>query len=153
MAVRDIFNFVEIDEQIATGGQPTKEQFEAARDEGYDAVINLAPGDAKNSALPSEKELLESLGIEYFHIPMAWSEPKLEHFTSFCAAMEKLAGKKVLVHCAANYRVTAVVSSYAIKHMGWSTEQADGLVEKIWASNPEFEMDEIWQSYIETIRQ
>ena len=38
MAVTDIFNFAPINEQISTGGQPTPEQFEAARDEGYVAV-------------------------------------------------------------------------------------------------------------------
>lgn len=152
MAVEDIFNFVSINEQISTGGQPTQEQFEAAREEGYTAVINLAPVDAENNALEDEEGLLASLGLDYVHIPMIWDDPKPEQFTAFCSAMEKVGNQKVLVHCAANYRVSAVISSYAIKHLGWSVEQADSLVNKIWTSVPEYPMNDTWQTYIDTIR-
>lgn len=152
MSVKDIYNFVEIDGRIATGGQPTPEQFEAAREEGFEVVINLAPVDAENNAIAKEDDLLASLGIDYFHIPMAWSEPKLEQFEDFCAAMEQVNGRKVLVHCAANFRVSAVVSSYAIKHLGWSVEQADELVNKIWSTIPDYTMDETWQAYIAETR-
>ena len=152
MAVEDIFNFVSINEQISTGGQPTQEQFEAAREEGYTAVINLAPVDAENNALEDEEGLLASLGLDYVHIPMVWDDPKPEQFNAFCSAMEKVGNQKVLVHCAANYRVSAVISSYAIKHLGWSVKQADSLVNKIWTSVPEYPMNDTWQTYIDTIR-
>ena len=152
MAVEDIFNFVSINEQISTGGQPTQEQFEAAREEGYTAVINLAPVDAENNALEDEEGLLASLGLDYVHIPMVWDDPKPEQFNAFCSAMEKVGNQKVLVHCAANYRVSAVISSYAIKHLGWSVTQADSLVNKIWTSVPEYPMNDTWQNYIDTIR-
>ena len=151
MAVKDIFNFAPINERISTGGQPTPEQFEAARDEGYTAVINLAPS-GEDNALEGEVDLLNTLGFDYFHIPMVWNDPKPEEFTAFCAAMEKVGNKKVLVHCIANYRVSAVISSYAIKNLGWSVEQADGLVTKLWTSIPEYSMNDTWQSYIDTIR-
>lgn len=144
MTVKDIFNFAPINDRIATGGQPTQEQLEAARDEGFEAVINLAPHDAENNALEGEEELLATLGLDYFHIPIIWNQPKPEHFTAFCEAMEKVGDRKVLVHCAANYRVSAVVSSYAITHLGWSAEQADALVSKIWTSIPEYKMDDTW---------
>lgn len=152
MAVKDIFNFEPINERISTGGQPTLAQFEAARDEGYEVIINLAPSDEDN-ALEGEEDILASLGFDYFHIPMVWTNPKPEEFTAFCAAMEKVGNKKVLVHCIANYRVSAVVSTYAIKNLGWSVEQANDLVSKIWTSIPEYPMNETWQSYIDTIRQ
>ena len=152
MAVIDIFNFAPINERISTGGQPTQEQFKAARDEGYEVVVNLAPSDEDN-ALEGEEDLLASLGFDYFYIPMVWTDPKPEEFTAFCAAMEMVGNKKVLVHCIANYRVSAVVSSYAIKNLGWSVEQADELVGKIWTSIPEYPMNDTWQYYIDTIRQ
>ena len=152
MGVEDIFNFVPINERIATGGQPTREQFEAARDEGYAVVINLAPSDEDN-ALAGERDLIASLGLDYVHIPMIWTDPKREQFADFCAAMEMIGDKKVLVHCIANYRVSAVVSSYAIKNLGWSVAQADALVNKIWTSIPEYPMNDTWQSFIDTIRQ
>ncbi len=151
MAVTDIFNFEPINERISTSGQPTPEQFEAARDEAYAAVINLAPSN-ENNALANEADLVAALGLEYYHIPMIWTDPKPEEFTAFCAAMEKVGNKKVLIHCIANYRVSAVFSSYAIKKMGWSLQRADELVNKIWTSIPEYPMNDTWQSYIDTIR-
>lgn len=152
MTVDDIFNFVTINEQIATGGQPTREQFAAARDAGYAVVVNLAPG-SEDNALPDEADIIASLGLEYIHIPMIWTDPKPGEFTAFCAAMERVGDRKVLVHCIANYRVSAVVSSYAIRNLGWSVEQADQLVERIWTSIPEYPMNDTWRRYIETIRQ
>jgi len=152
MAVSDIFNFEPINERIATGGQPTPEQFEAARDEGYEVVINLAPSD-ENNALKDEEEILASLGLDYIHIPIVWTEPKPEQFATFCAAMDEVRNKKVLVHCIANYRVSAIFSSYAIKNLGWTAAQADELVNKLWTSIPEYPMNDTWASYIDTIRQ
>ena len=151
MAVTDIFNFAPINERISTSGQPTPEQFEAVRAEGYAAVINLAPSD-ENNALAGEQDLMAALGLEYHHIPMIWKDPKPEEFTAFCAAMEKVGNRKVLIHCIANYRVSAVFSSYAIRKLGWSVERADALVNRIWTSIPEYPMNDTWQSYIDTIR-
>jgi uncharacterized protein (TIGR01244 family) len=152
MATSDIFNFIVISDRIATGGQPTREQLEAARDEGYEAVINLAPSDAENFALADEERVLAELGLDYHHIPVIWTDPRPQQFDAFCTAMEQVAGSKVLIHCAANYRVTAFFSSYALRHLGWSTEQADALVSRIWESDPRYAMDDTWRAYIAAIR-
>lgn len=152
MATTDIFNFIAISNRVGTGGQPTREQFEAARDEGYQAVINLAPHDAENFAMPDEKRVLAELGLEDHHIPVVWTDPKPEQFAAFCAAMDQIGDRKVLVHCAANYRVTEFFSSYAIKHLGWSLAQADALVTRVWESNPKYRMDDTWRTYIAAIR-
>ena len=152
MSVEEIFNFVRINEQIITGGQPTAEQFKAAGDDGIGTVINLAPSDAANNALPEEPELLAGLGMDYIHIPIDWDAPKPEHFTAFCSAMEEVGNKKVLVHCAANYRVSAMVSCYGMSHLGWSEAEADALVSKIWSSVPEYSMNDIWQTFIDEAR-
>lgn len=152
MAVEDIFNFHPINERISTSGQPTPEQFEEVRDAGYTTIINLAPHDAENNALEDEKGLLNTLGLEYFHIPMVWEEPQPEQYTTFCDVMKKVMDHKVLVHCAANYRVSAVVSSYAIRHLDWTVEQADEFLNKLWTSIPEYPMNDTWQGFIDTIR-
>ncbi len=152
MATAGIFNFIQVSDRIGTGGQPTREQLEAARDEGYQAVINLAPSDAENFALADEEHVVTDLGLIYHHIPVAWTDPRPEQFAAFCAAMQQVGDRKVLIHCAANYRVTAFFSSYAIRHLGWTTEQADALVSRIWNSNPRYAMDDIWRRYIAAIR-
>lgn len=152
MSTESIFNFIRISDSVATGGQPTQAQIEAARAEGVEAVVNLAPHDQQNGALPDEPGLVESLGMTYHHIPVDWTMPLKENFTAFVETMDGLGDRKVLVHCAANYRVTAFYSTYALKKLGWSEQQADALVARIWESIPEIPMDETWRTFLDEIR-
>jgi protein tyrosine phosphatase (PTP) superfamily phosphohydrolase (DUF442 family) len=152
MSMESIFNFIRVSESVATGGQPTQAQIEAARAEGVEAVVNLAPHDQQNGALPDEPSLVESLGMAYHHIPVEWTMPLKENFTGFVQTMDGLGDRKVLVHCLANYRVTAFYSTYAMKKQGWSGQQADGLIAQIWESRPDVQMDETWRTFLHEIR-
>lgn len=151
MSTDSIINFVQIDERIATGGQPTTAQLQAAQQEGYQAIINLAPGNAEN-ALPDEAGTVQSLGMSYHHIPVEWSAPTREQFFEFTSVMKELMDKKMLIHCAANYRVTAFFALYAMQHEGWSLAQADELIARIWESRPDYRMDETWKSFLRDIQ-
>jgi len=152
MSTESIFNFIRVSESVATGGQPTQAQIEAARAEGFEAVVNLAPHDQQNGALPDETGLVESLGMAYHHIPVDWMMPLKENFTAFVQTMDGLGDRKVLVHCAANYRVSAFYATYAMKKYGWSAQQADALIARIWESRPEIRMDETWRTFLDEIR-
>lgn len=152
MDTSSITNFIKVTDKIATSGQPTHEHLQAARDEGYQAIINLAPNDAENHALQGEQEIIRSLGMEYHHIPVEWGNPHTEQFEEFAGVMQELKDKKVLVHCAANYRVTAFYSLYAMKYQGWTAEQADRLIARVWESRPDYRMDDIWKSFIQGVR-
>jgi protein tyrosine phosphatase (PTP) superfamily phosphohydrolase (DUF442 family) len=147
----DIYNFIEIDGSTATAGQPSEEQFQVLRDAGYEVVVNLAP-DGLDTSLADECGLLGSLGFDYHHIPVPWSAPDLDHLDRFIAAMDAAAGRRTLVHCQANYRVTAFYALYASQRLGWSEEQADALIARIWKSRPDFEMDDVWKSFITAAR-
>lgn len=147
MSVGDIYNFIEIDDRIGTAGQPSEEQFRSARDAGYEVVINLAP-DGLETSLPDEAGLLRSLGIDYHHIPVVWTDPGLDQLRAFDEAMASTAGRRTLIHCQANYRVTAFFALYAAARLGWTEEQADALVNRIWTSRPGFQMDDTWKSFM-----
>lgn len=43
MTISDTYNFVQIDNMIATAGQPSAAQSREASEAGYEVVINLAP--------------------------------------------------------------------------------------------------------------
>ena len=152
MSTESIFNFIRVSESVATGGQPTQAQIETARAEGVEAVVNPAPHDQQSGALPDEEDLVESLGMAYHHIPVEWMMPLKENFTAFVQTMDSLGDRKVLVHCAANYRATAFYSTYAMRKHGWSAQQADALIARIWASRPDVHMDETWRTFLEEIR-
>jgi protein tyrosine phosphatase (PTP) superfamily phosphohydrolase (DUF442 family) len=152
MGITDIRNFIQIDDRIATAGQPTAEQFKAVRDAGYEAVVNLLPSE-QDDALKGEEALIRDLGMDYHYIPVLWRAPQPNDFATFCKVMSKLDGKKVFIHCAMNMRVTAFFSSYAMKYLGWSGEAADALVARIWEAYKTYTMDDAWRSFIARIRQ
>ena len=132
MALAEIYNFVKIDDRIATAGQPTKVQFEEAAAEGYHAVINLAPYQPGNGTLADEEEFLADLGLCYYQIPVDWDNPTEHDFERFNAAMDTLRDQKLLIHCVANMRVTAFYARYAMQHLGWTQQQTDALMDPLW---------------------
>ena len=147
MSTDEIYNALRVDETLLTGGQPTEDQLKAASAEGFVAVINLAPTSSRN-ALPDEAGVVRSLQMDYFYIPVAWDNPKSSDFETFEQIMSQLPVGKTLIHCAANFRVTAFYSLYAQKHLGWSEAQANDFRSKIWQDND----DPVWEAFIATIK-
>jgi protein tyrosine phosphatase (PTP) superfamily phosphohydrolase (DUF442 family) len=150
MSNNQIFNAIQIDDQILTAGQPSEDQLQDLSSEGYKVVINLATIDPRYS-LNDEKKSCDNLGMTYVHIPVEWTAPNIEEYRAFKDAMDESAQMKTLIHCAANYRVTAFYSIYAKQALGWTDEQAKALRAQIWESNPDWKMDDIWREYIEAI--
>jgi protein tyrosine phosphatase (PTP) superfamily phosphohydrolase (DUF442 family) len=134
MSTADIYNYRRVNDQISTGGQPTEEQLRAAAAEGFTTVINLATINPRYS-LEDEAGLVQSLDMTYHHIPVEWEQPQASDFAAFEAVMLQLSTSKTLIHCAANFRVTAFYSLYAMKHLGWSMAQADEFRASIWADS------------------
>jgi protein tyrosine phosphatase (PTP) superfamily phosphohydrolase (DUF442 family) len=143
MSTEEIYNYRKVDDQIITGGQPTEEQLKTAADEGFRTVINLAPINPRYS-LDDEPGFVRSAGMAYYHIPIDWDNPTLRDFAAFEQLMNELPAEKTLIHCAANFRVTAFYSLYALKHLGWSLDQADELRASIWQGSDY----PIWETFI-----
>ena len=106
-----ILNFVQLTDDIGTSGQPTEEQFSRIAESGYDVVINLALFDS-DGAIPSEGSIVASLGMSYVHIPVPFDHPTRGHLRLFFRVMEAFSGKRIWVHCAMNYRVSAFLYHY-----------------------------------------
>ena len=150
MAIEEIFNLIQIDSNTLTAGQPTEEQLADVAQEGCKLVINLATFDPRYS-LTDEEETCNSLGMSYVNIPVDWASPTVEDYQAFKVAMIKAADQKILIHCAANYRVTAFYSVYAKQFLSWSDEQGQALIAQIWETNPDWKMDDVWKDYIAAI--
>jgi protein tyrosine phosphatase (PTP) superfamily phosphohydrolase (DUF442 family) len=131
MSTDDIPNFQRVDADTITGGQPSEDDLRAVAAEGYEVVINLATLDPRYS-LPDEGGLAQSLGLAYHHLPVEWRHPHPQDYAAFAALMAQLPGRRVLVHCAANYRATAFYSLYALQALGWTAEQAAAFRANIW---------------------
>jgi uncharacterized protein (TIGR01244 family) len=144
MKIDQIYNFLKLSDSVATSGQPTEAQFAAIKASGYQVVVNLALTSSSN-ALPNEKEIVESLGMEYVHIPVVWENPTLDDVARFFNIVEANADKPVFVHCAANMRVSAFMYLYRRIHETMSEEQTKRDLHQIWIPN------ENWQNFIQQV--
>jgi protein tyrosine phosphatase (PTP) superfamily phosphohydrolase (DUF442 family) len=140
--LEDIFNYLKLDEAIATAGQPTERQLSSIKTAGYRSIINLAPGTHEN-ALPNEREIVESLGIEYIHIPVIFDRPIIENFDRFCEVVNSRLDRPIFVHCAANLRVSSFIYLYRRIDRGMTHADAAIDLAKLWTPNP------IWQEFID----
>jgi len=140
--VTDIYNFRPIEDTLSTSGQPTEAQLRAAAAEGYDVIINLALHDHPRYSLPDETALVEGLGMVYVHIPVQFDDPQEDDLLAFIEAMERHKNKKMLVHCAANMRVTAFLGLYRVIKQGMGEIEAFEPMRSVW------EPDEVWSSFI-----
>ncbi len=147
MSTKDIFNYRSVNEQIGTGGQPSEEQLRLAAAEGVKTIINLATIDPRYS-LDDEEGLARSLGMAYHHIPVEWENPQDSDFEAFEAVMQAQPTGKILIHCAANFRVTAFYSLFAMKHLGWTEAQADEFRASIWRGSDY----PIWEKFIDDMK-
>jgi protein tyrosine phosphatase (PTP) superfamily phosphohydrolase (DUF442 family) len=131
MALTDILNFLPINDRLATAGQPTREQFTAVKNDGYELVINLAPSDSSN-AIADEAEIVGAQGMQYVHIPVDWKAPQMEDLTRFFAIMEQNRERKVLVHCAMNLRVSTFVYLYRVLRADVPEPEAAVPLNEMW---------------------
>jgi len=134
MSTEEIFNYVKVNDQLSTAGQPTEDQLRDAAAEGFTTIINLAPVNPPYTP-PDEAGLARELGLTYVYIPVAWNNPTDADFAAFEQAMDEMTGGRTLIHCAANFRVTAFYSLYAQKRLGWSAAEADAFRTRIWAGS------------------
>jgi TatD DNase family protein len=137
-----IYNYRMVTHRLATSGQPTEAQLAAMAREGFGAVINLALHNDPRYSLPDETGLVRSLGMEYVHIPVQFDRPTQADLSAFFAAMELHKEQKVLVHCAANMRVSAFVGLYRAIRERLPDEEAFSVMKTIWEPNP------VWAAFI-----
>jgi protein tyrosine phosphatase (PTP) superfamily phosphohydrolase (DUF442 family) len=94
--------------------------------------------------------LVRSLGLTYHHLPVEWENPQENDFTAFEAVLQRAgADEKILIHCAANFRVSAFYSLYAMKHLGWTETEADEFRAAIWTGS----RYPIWEKFIAELKQ
>jgi len=142
--MKDIYHYQYLDENLSSSGMPTTGQMKEVAEAGVQLVINLAPHDV-SKAIPDEAGLVNSLGMEYINIPVTWRAPEAEALTRFMDEMDAHAGKRILVHCEANYRASAFVMLYRVLRLGWNKADAIPVMEKMW--NPED--FPVWEQFID----
>ena len=142
--IKDIYNFLQLTDELFSSGMPTAEQMGSVAEAGVKTVVNLAPFDPERD-LKDEAALVESLGLKYINIPVDWESPTTQNLEDFVRAMDENRNSRLLVHCRANYRASCFIALYRMKRLGWKREEAFKDMRRIW--NP----DEVpaWKKFIE----
>src|SRR5690606_16937081 len=97
-----------------------------------------------DNAIPEEGNIVASLGMSYFHIPVPFDQPTAEHVKKFIRLMKVLEGEKVFVHCALNARVSAFVYKYLTMVRCLPEELSTSPVLEKWRPT----MDDKWQAIL-----
>jgi protein tyrosine phosphatase (PTP) superfamily phosphohydrolase (DUF442 family) len=137
----EIYHFRAISDRLGTAGQPTESQFQAIRQAGFAAVINLALP-TSDTALANEGSIVTRLGMSYVHIPVDFKAPAAEDFRAFRRVMQAFADRPVFVHCVANMRVSAFVFLYRVLHEQVPAPEAERDLHALW------EPDAVWIGFI-----
>ena len=136
-------NFHLLTPMIGTSGQPRAEDFALLAGEGYEVVVNLAMADS-DDAIAEEGQLVSAQGMSYPHMPVPFDAPTAEHLRQFCRLMEALEGRKILVHCQVNARVSAFMFQYLTLTKGASEAEATTPLLTKWLP----QMDAVWQGFL-----
>ncbi len=130
----NILNYIKINENISTSGQPSFEQFELIAKCDYEIVINLALHNASN-AIDNEDKIVTDLGMSYFHIPVLFENPTLKQLKLFLDILSINQNKKVWIHCALNYRVSAFMYVFHKYYLNTPFDKIDLSLLEEWQPN------------------
>jgi uncharacterized protein (TIGR01244 family) len=144
--VPPIRNFLRINDDYCTGGQPRPEHLEQLKAEGVKVIINLRPPSEHRAA--EEEAKAKELGLRYFNIPVVFGDPKDEQATEFLKLTDDPANRPAFIHCAAAIRVGAFWMIRRVLRDGWKIEEAEKEAAKIGLrQNPH--LVEFARNYIE----
>ena len=140
----DISNFREYSSGFASSGQPTQEQLELLKSEGFERIIYIAFSDS-GKAVANEDVIVKDLGMEYVQIPVIWDKPSASDFYAFADVMQRYPDKKSLLHCQINYRASAFSFLYRVLYQDVPVAEAKADMNSVW------QPDEIWRELIFSI--
>jgi uncharacterized protein (TIGR01244 family) len=134
LAQESIQNYLRINEDFCTAGQPTIEELTALRDDGIRAVLNLRTP-AEHDA-DAEKAAVEALGMKYFNIPVAGASPENSQADEFLELTDDADNRPMFIHCASANRVGAFWMIRRVLRDDWDLERAQTEAEQIGLRAP-----------------
>jgi outer membrane protein assembly factor BamB/protein tyrosine phosphatase (PTP) superfamily phosphohydrolase (DUF442 family) len=145
----EIRNFLRVNKDFCTGGQPKLEHLEKLKAEGVKSIINLRQPSEHRAEEEAAKA--KELGLRYFNIPVAFGNPNEEQVAEFLKITDDPDNRPVFIHCTAAIRVGAFWMIRRVLRDGWKVEDAEEEAKKIGLrESPHW--NEFARKYIETHR-
>ncbi len=124
-----IRNFLRVNDQFCTGGQPRIEHLEKLKSEGIKAIINLRQPSEHRAE--EEETKARELGLRYFNIPVVYRDPKDEQVAEFLKITDDPENRPAFIHCTAAIRVGAFWLIRRVLRDGWTFADAEKEAEKV----------------------
>lgn len=145
----EIRNFLRVNKDFCTGGQPRLEHLEKLKADGVKAIINLRQPSEHRAA--EEEAKAKELGLRYFNIPVAFGNPNEEQVSEFLKITDDPENRPAFIHCTAAIRVGAFWMIRRVLRDGWKVDDAEAEATKIGLrESPHW--NEFARKYIETHR-
>ena len=125
-------NVVPVSPRLVTSGQPSAEALARLGEQGFQAVLYLAPLTLPN-AVKDEPGILARQHIEFVNIPIDFGRPGTADFEQVADTLARWKDKQVLVHCEVNMRASSMVFLYRTLRLKEKPEVAYEAVEKVWS--------------------
>jgi protein tyrosine phosphatase (PTP) superfamily phosphohydrolase (DUF442 family) len=131
----DVPRILCLDNDFATGAQPTDQAYAKAATSGFRSVLSLRTGN-EGVDLVRERSLVEKFKMRYFDIPVVSSAPRPEQADEFIRLVKDKSNHPMLINCASANRVGAFMMIYRVLEQGWSEDKALAEAVKIGTSSP-----------------
>jgi len=142
-----IRNFLRVNKEFCTGGQPSLQHLEKLKAEGVKAIINLRQ--PTEYAADEEQAKAKALGLRYFNIPVSPTEPKDEQVTEFLKITDDPENRPAFIHCRSAARVAAFWMIRRVLRDGWKIGDAEKEAEKVGLGDHRV-LSEFAHKYIES---
>jgi protein tyrosine phosphatase (PTP) superfamily phosphohydrolase (DUF442 family) len=119
----DVPRILCLDEDFATGAQPTDRAYAKAAASGFHSVLSLRAAN-EGDDLARERALVEKTKMRYFDIPVVSSAPRPEQADEFIRLVKDPSNHPMLINCATANRVGAFMMIYRVLEQGWSEDKA-----------------------------
>ena len=140
-----IRNFLQVNKEFCTGGQPRIEHFEKLKAEGVKAVLNLRQPSEHRA--DEEQAAVAKAGLKYFNIPVVYASPTDAQVDEFLKITDDPANRPMFIHCTAAIRVGAFWMIRRVVRDGLTADAALEEARKVGLTNAPH-LEEFARAYI-----
>ena len=124
-----IRNFLRVNTEFCTAGQPTVEELSDLKADGIRAVLNLRIPSEHDAA--GEEAAVRDLGMNYFNIPVDGANIGDGQVEEFLALTDDESNQPMFIHCGSANRVGAFWMIRRAIRDGWSVSDAEAEADEI----------------------